>query len=49
VSNDVPVSLPVTKLADKVGVALGSWPAAPPASDLDPEPARPVAAGTANP
>jgi len=38
VSNDVPPSLPVTRLADKVGVALGAWPAAPPVGDLDPEP-----------
>jgi D-alanyl-D-alanine carboxypeptidase/D-alanyl-D-alanine-endopeptidase (penicillin-binding protein 4) len=49
VSNDVPTSLPVTKLADKVGIALGAWPAAPPAADVDPEPVRPVAAGSATP
>jgi D-alanyl-D-alanine carboxypeptidase/D-alanyl-D-alanine-endopeptidase (penicillin-binding protein 4) len=29
VSNDVPTSLPVTRLADRVGIALGAWPDAP--------------------
>jgi D-alanyl-D-alanine carboxypeptidase/D-alanyl-D-alanine-endopeptidase (penicillin-binding protein 4) len=39
VSNDVPTSVPVTKLADRVGVALGAWPDAPAVGVVDPEPA----------
>jgi D-alanyl-D-alanine carboxypeptidase/D-alanyl-D-alanine-endopeptidase (penicillin-binding protein 4) len=37
VSNDVPTTLPVTKLADRVGIALGAWPDAPPVDAVDPE------------
>lgn len=42
VSNEVPQSLPVTRLAERVGVVLGTWPASPPAAALQPEPARPL-------
>jgi D-alanyl-D-alanine carboxypeptidase/D-alanyl-D-alanine-endopeptidase (penicillin-binding protein 4) len=41
VANGVPKSLDVTRLADRVGAALGTWPDAPPAEAVDPEPARP--------
>lgn len=45
VTNGVPTNLPVTRLAEKVGIALGAWPAAAPVGDLDPEP---VTAGSAS-
>ncbi len=41
VANGVPTSLDATRLSDRVGVALGAWPDAPPADAVDPEPAVP--------
>ena len=42
VANGVPTSLDAARLADRVGVVLGSWPDAPPADAVDPEPATPL-------
>jgi len=41
VANGVPTSLDATRLSDRVGVALGAWPDAPPADTVDPEPPVP--------
>lgn len=41
VANGVPTSLDATRLSDRLGVALGSWPDAPPADTVDPEPPVP--------
>jgi len=40
VANGVPTDLEATRLSDRVGVALGTWPDAPPAEAVDPEPVR---------
>lgn len=42
VSNDVPKNLEATRLGDRLGVALGSWPDAPPPDAVDPEPVQVV-------
>jgi D-alanyl-D-alanine carboxypeptidase/D-alanyl-D-alanine-endopeptidase (penicillin-binding protein 4) len=42
VVNGVPKSLDAARLSDRVGVALGAWPDAPPPEAVDPEPASPV-------
>lgn len=41
VANGVPTALDATRLSERVGVALGSWPDAPPAAAIDPEPPVP--------
>ena len=41
VANGVPKDLDAARLADRVGLALGSWPDAPPAAAVDPEPPAP--------
>ena len=41
VTNGVPAGLDAARLSDRVGLALGSWPDAPPPEDVDPEPAAP--------
>ena len=41
-ANGVPTTLDATRLSDRVGVALGTWPDAPPADAVDPEPAVPA-------
>jgi D-alanyl-D-alanine carboxypeptidase/D-alanyl-D-alanine-endopeptidase (penicillin-binding protein 4) len=42
VANGVPKGLEATRLADRLGITLGSWPDAPPVDAVDPEPARSV-------
>jgi len=42
VANGVPKDLDAARLSDRLGVALGTWPDAPPADAVDPEPPRPV-------
>lgn len=39
VANGVPKNLDATRLADRLGATLGSWPDAPPPDAVDPEPA----------
>ena len=41
VANGVPKGLDVNRLSDRLGVALGTWPDAPPADVVDPEPPGP--------
>ncbi len=41
--NGVPKDLDAARLSDRIGVALGTWPDAPPADAVDPEPVRTAA------
>ena len=41
-ANGVPTTLDATRLSDRIGVALGGWPDAPPTDAVDPEPPVPA-------
>jgi len=43
VANGVPKNLDATRLSDRVGLAVGTWPDAPPPEAVDPEPPVPAA------